>query len=107
MVTHMEAADASVAVAIYGANLFVASGLVTALLYYVERNRHLLVGDSPTQGGARLPPTTGVYAVTALAVIVALVAPVVAAGIYIVVAVAFLIQPLFGAWRRPQHSSKQ
>ena len=45
MVTHVEAADAAVAVAMYGANLFVASGLITALLYYVERHRRLVVDD--------------------------------------------------------------
>ena len=108
MVTHIEAADASAAVAIYGANLFVASGLVTALLYYAERNRHLVVGDVADDRVKRAYRQRRAYMlVTALAIIVALVAPVVAAGIYIVVAVAFLIQPLFGARRGPQHSSKQ
>jgi len=35
-----------------------------------------------------------------LAIIVGLVAPVVAVGIYTALTVAFLIQPLIGMWRR-------
>ena len=101
MVTHMEAADASVAVAMYGANLFVASGLVTALLYYAERNRHLVVGDVADDRVRRAYRQRRAYMlVTALAIIVALVAPLVAVGAYTALTVAFLIQPLIGMRRR-------
>ena len=100
MVAHMHGADASVAVAVYGANLFVASGLMTALLYYAARDRYLVVGDVADATVTRAYRQRRAYLVlTALAIIVALVAPVVAVGIYIALTVAFLIQPLIGMWR--------
>ena len=100
MVTHMEAADASVAVAIYGLNLFMESALITALMYYAERDRHLVVDDVADDRVKRAYRQRRAYLIViALAIIVAFVAPVVAVGIYIAVAVAFLIQPLLGMWR--------
>ena len=101
MVTHIEAADASMAVAFYGVNLFVASGLVTALLYYAARDRHLVVSDIADDRVRRAFRQRRTYlVVTALAIIVALVAPVVAVGIYTAMTAAFLIQPLIGVRRR-------
>jgi uncharacterized membrane protein len=101
MVTHVEAADAPVAVAVYGANLFMESALITALLYYAVRDRHLVVSDVADDRVRRAYRQRRAYmVVTALAIIVALVAPVVAVGIYTVVAVGFLIQPLIGMWRK-------
>ena len=101
MVTHTEAADASAAVAIYGVNFFVASGLITALLYYAARDRRLLVSDVADDRVSRAYRQRRAYLVlTGLAIIVAFVAPVVAVGIHTVLALAFLIQPLIGMWRR-------
>ena len=101
MVSHMEAADASMAVAFYGVNLFVASGLVTALLYYAARDRHLVVSDIADDRVRRAFRQRRTYlVVTALAIIVALVAPVVAVSIYTAMTAAFLIQPLIGVRRR-------
>jgi uncharacterized membrane protein len=101
MVTHMEAADAAVAVAMYGANLFVASGLITALMYYVERDRRLAVDGVADDRVRRAYRQRRMYLVlTALAVIVGLVAPIVAVGFYVALTVAFLIQPLILARRR-------
>ena len=45
MVAHMHGADASVAVAIYGLNLFMESALITALLHHAAHDRHLVVDD--------------------------------------------------------------
>jgi hypothetical protein len=45
MVAHMHGADASVAVAVYGVNLFMAAALITALLRHAARDRHLVVDD--------------------------------------------------------------
>jgi uncharacterized membrane protein len=100
MVTHMEAADATVAVALYGANLFVASGLITALMHHAARDRHLVVDDVADDKVTRAYRQRLTYlGLTALATVVALVAPLVAVGVYIALTVAFLIQPLIGAWR--------
>jgi uncharacterized membrane protein len=101
MVAHMEAADASVAVAVYGANLFMESALITALLYYAARDRHLVVSDIPDDRVRRAFRQRRAYLVlTGLAIIVAFVAPVAAVGIYVALTVAFLIQPLIGMWRK-------
>jgi len=101
MVAHMRAADASVAVAIYGANLFMESVLITALLHHAARDRHLVVDDIDDARVNRAYRQRRAYLVaTALAIIVAFIAPLVAVGIYVALAVAFLIQPLIGMWRK-------
>jgi uncharacterized membrane protein len=101
MVTHTEAADASAAVAIYGVNLFVAGSLITALLYYAVHDRHLVVDDIADDIVSRAYRQRWVYLIlTTLSVVVALFAPLVAVAAYITLAVAFLIQPLFGLRRR-------
>ena len=101
MVTHLKALDASTAVALYGANLFVASGLITALLYYAARDRQLVVDDVTADKVSRAYRQRLPYLVlTALAILVALFAPLVAVASYILLAVAFLIQPLIGLRRR-------
>jgi uncharacterized membrane protein len=101
MVTHLRAADASAAVVIYGVNLLVASGLITALLYYAEHDRYLVednIADHIVERAYRQRRTYLIL--TALAILVALFAPLVAVVSYILLAVGFLIQPLFGLRRR-------
>ena len=101
MVTHLRAADASAAVVIYGIDLFVASGLITALLYYAEHDRYLVkddIADDIVRRGYRQRWTYLIL--TALAILVAFFAPLVAVASYILLAVAFLIQPLLGLRRR-------
>ena len=101
MVAHMHGADASVGVAVYGVNLFLESALITALMYYAARDRQLMVSDVADDRVSRAFRQRRAYLVlTALAIIVGLVAPVVAVGIYTALTVAFLIQPLIGMWRR-------
>ena len=101
MVTHLEAADASAAVAIYGVNLFVASGLTTALMYYAARDRHLVVDNVADDSVSRAYRQRRAYLIlTAVAILLALFAPLVAVASYILLAVAFLIQPLIGLRRK-------
>ena len=101
MVAHTKAVDASAAVAIYGVNLFVAGSLITALLYYAAHDRHLVVDDVADDIVSRAYRQRRVYLIlTALSVVVALFAPLVAVASYIILAVAFLIQPLVGLRRR-------
>ena len=101
MVAHMHGADASVAVAVYGANLFLESALITALMHHAAHDRHLVVDavdDARVSRAYR--QRRGYLVATALAIIVAFIAPLVAVGIYVALAVAFLIQPLIGMWRK-------
>jgi uncharacterized membrane protein len=101
MVTHMETADAAVAVAVYGVNLFVASGLVTALLYYAARDRRLVVSDIADDTVRRAYRQRRAYSgLTALTIIVGLIAPIVAVAVYFALTLAFLIQPLIRVRRR-------
>ena len=101
MVAHTKSVDASAAVAIYGVNLFVAGSLITALLYYAAHDRHLVVDDVADDIVSRAYRQRRVYLIlTALSVVVALFAPLVAVASYIILAVAFLIQPLVGLRRR-------
>ena len=97
MVTHLRAPDASAAVVIYGIDLLVASGLITALLYYAEHDRYLVKDDIADERVRRAYRQRRTYLIlTALAILVALFAPLVAVASYILLAVAFLIQPLLG-----------
>ena len=101
MVAHMHGADASVAVAVYGANLFLESALITALLHDAAHDRHLVVDDVADARVSRAYRQRRTYLIlVALAIIVAFIAPLVAVGIYVALAVAFLIQPLIGMWRK-------
>jgi hypothetical protein len=88
-------------VVIYGVNLFVASALITALLYYTEHDRYLVedaIADDLVKRAYRQRRTYLIL--TALAILVALFAPLVAVASYILLAVAFLIQPLLGLRRK-------
>ncbi len=101
MVAHMHGADASVAVAVYGANLLLESAVITALMHHAARDRHLVVDDVDDARVNRAYRQRRAYLVaTALAIIVAFIAPLAAVGIYIALAFAFLIQPLIGMWRK-------
>ncbi len=95
MVTHMRDTDARAAATIYGLNLLVASFMLTALMVYVARDSQLIVdnlADEKLSQAARHRRTALVL--TAFAVIVALVAPNIAIGMYIIVAGMFIVDPL-------------
>ncbi len=73
----------------------------TALMHHTAHDRHLVVDDVDDARVNRAYRQRRAYLVaTAVAIIVAFIAPLVAVGIYITLAVAFLIQPLIGMWRR-------
>lgn len=66
-----------------------------------QRDRHLVVDDVADDIVSRAYRQRPVYLIlTALSVVVALFAPLVAVAAYITLAVAFLIQPLVGLRRR-------
>jgi uncharacterized membrane protein len=101
MVAHMKGPDARFAVALYGLDVLIASGLLSGLMWYAARDRHLMLDDLADD---KLKQTSrqrwSALILSGVAVIVALVAPLAAVGIYIIVAAMFILQPLFGARRR-------
>ncbi len=101
MVAHMRGPDARISVALYGVNLLVASGMLTALMLYAARDRHLVMDDVADEKLMRAYRQRRTYLiVSAVAVVVALVVPIMAVGIYIILAAMFIIQPLIGVWRK-------
>ena len=100
MVTHMTGVDARNAVAVYGLNVLVASSLLTGLMVYA-RDFHLLVddvADHQLQRTAR--QRWWALGVNVVAILVAVIAPLAAVGIFVILAVMFIIQPLFGTRRK-------
>ena len=60
MVAHMTGPDARFAVAEYGLDVLIASGLLTALMWYAARDRHLMLDDVADDKLRRsLPPAAG------------------------------------------------
>jgi uncharacterized membrane protein len=101
MVLHMTGQDARAAVAIYGLNLFMAGLLLTVLLSHVARDRRLVVDDLADDRISSAFRQRRIYlSVNAVAVIVGLLAPLVAVGAYVLLSIAFIIQPLIGIWRK-------
>jgi uncharacterized membrane protein len=100
MVTHINE-SAREAVAVYGINLFVASGMMTALLYYAARDRYLVEDDVADERLKRAYRRRLMYLIlSALIIVVGLASPTIALGFYIVLTLGFIIQPLVGVWRR-------
>jgi uncharacterized membrane protein len=95
MVAHIGGADARSAVTLYGANLLVASLMLSGLLAYVARNGQLVIDGLADDRIRRVYHQRKVYLVlSAAAILVGIVAPLVAVGFYVVLTVAFIIQPL-------------
>jgi uncharacterized membrane protein len=101
MVTHMQGEGMREAVALYGLNLFVAMGMMTALLYYAAHDRYLVVSDVADDLVKHAFRRQRTYLVlSALTIIVGLLAPAVALGFYIALTFAIIIQPLIGMRRK-------
>jgi uncharacterized membrane protein len=95
MVAHIGGADARSAVTLYGANLLVASLMLSGLLAYVARNGQLVIDGLADDRIRRVYHQRKVYLVlSAAAILVGIVAPLVAVGFYVVLTVAFIVQPL-------------
>jgi hypothetical protein len=82
-------------VTLYGANLLVASLMLSGLLAYVARNGQLVIDGLADDRIRRVYHQRKVYLVlSAAAILVGIVAPLVAVGFYVVLTVAFIVQPL-------------
>jgi uncharacterized membrane protein len=100
MVTHLTGADARAAVLLYGVDLLVASLSLSLLILYVAREPALLV-DDVAEGtlSAVVRERWIAIGLNVLAIAVALLAPLVAVGLYLVGTTSLLVIPLVGLRR--------
>ena len=106
MVTHLKGADAEVSVLLYGVNLLLASLVLSLLIRYLAREPSLL-DDQIAEGTLRRITRRRWTALglNLLAIAVALVAPKVAVGLYLVETTLLLIIPFLGL-RRHRHQPR-
>jgi uncharacterized membrane protein len=107
MVKHMTGPDARVAVAAYGLNVLLASGLLTGLMAYAARNRHMVadgIADEELKQTSR--QRRAALIVLAVSVLIAVIAPIIAVGLYILVTVMFIVHPFIRARRGPRQSAR-
>ncbi len=105
MVTHLTGADAKPAVLFYGVNLLLASIVLSLLIRYLAREPSLLV-DEIAEGTLRriTRQRWTSLGLNVLAIAVALVAPKVAVGLYLVETTLLLIIPFLGLRRHRRAS---
>jgi uncharacterized membrane protein len=97
MVGNLSGPDVEAAVVIYGINVLVASLGLTLLMVYLVRERALLVDDVADDTLATLARRRWVLnGIWAAAVVVAVVQPTVAVGLYVLAAATALVFPLVG-----------
>ncbi len=106
MVTHLKGADAEVSVLLYGVNLLLASLVLSLLIRYLAREPSLLV-DQVAEGTLRRITRRRWTALglNLLAIAVALIAPKVAVGLYLVETTLLLVIPFLGL-RRHRHQPR-
>ena len=100
MVTHLTGADAGIATLLYGLDLLLASFVLSLLILYLAHEPALLV-ETVAEGTLRRITRQRWTSIglNVVAIAVAVVAPRVAAGLYVVVSTALLVIPLFGLRR--------
>ena len=105
MVTHLDGADAKPAVLLYGVNLLLASLVLSLLIRYLAREPSLLVDDIAEGTMRRIVRRRWTsLGLNLLAIAVALVAPKVAVGLYLVETTLLLIIPFLGLRRHRRAS---
>jgi uncharacterized membrane protein len=103
MVTHLAGADAESTVLLYGVNLLLASIVLSLLIRYLAREPSLLVDDIAEGTLRRITRQRWTaLELNVLAIAVALVAPKVAVGLYLVQTTLLLVIPFLGL-RRHHH----
>lgn len=104
MVTHVNSPGVSAGVVFYGINVLLASLMLSLLLFYVAREPGLAVDGIAEQRIKRMYVQRWmVIGVNLFALVMALVAPLIAVGLYLVTTVLFLAMPLLGFgqhWRK-------
>jgi len=106
MVTHLTGPDVEISVLLYGVNVLLGSLMLSLLILYLAREPALLV-DNIAQGTLRRVSRQRWTAIgmNVVAIVVALVAPRVAVGLYLVVTTLLLIIPLLGLRRHRRQPS--
>ena len=100
MVTHLTGADAGAATLLYGVDLLLASLVLSLLILYLAHEPALLVETVAEGTLSRITRQRWAsIGLNVLAIAVAVVAPRVAAGLYVVVSTVLLVIPLFGLRR--------
>ena len=100
MVTRISTPDVSIATFIYGLNVLIASITLSVLMFYIARQPQMVIDELADDTLKWLYHQRWIaIGVGAFAVILALVAPLAAVGLYLVIAVLFLVLPLIGLHR--------
>jgi len=105
MVTHLSSPDVGTAVFVYGINLFFASLTLTLLIRYIAREPSLVADDIADETLQRIARQRWIsIGVNSIAVVMALIVPFVAVGLYLIQTVLLLAYPLVGMRRRPSRN---
>ena len=101
MVTHLSGPDVEAAVVIYGVNVLLASLALSLLMFYIASERSLVVdGTADEILEAKVRQRWIVIVVNVAAIALAVVAPFVAVGVYLVMTFLALALPLIHLRRR-------
>ncbi len=103
MVTHLSGPDVTAAVVIYGTNVLLASLALSLLMFYITSERSLVVGDVADETlEAKVRQRWIVIAVNLVGIAIALVAPLAAVGVYLIMTFVALALPLVRLRRHRQ-----
>jgi uncharacterized membrane protein len=103
MVTHLSGPDVTAAVVIYGANVLLASLALSLLMFYIASERSLVVGDVADETlEAKVRQRWIVIGVNLAGIALALVAPLAAVGVYLIMTFVALALPLVRLRRHRQ-----
>ena len=101
MVSHLTGPDVEAAVVIYGVNVLLASLALSLLMFYIASERSLVVdGVADETLDAKIRQRWVVIALNIAAIAIALVAPLAAVGLYLVMTLLALALPLIHLRRR-------
>jgi uncharacterized membrane protein len=101
MVSHLSGPDTTAAVVIYGLNVLLASLALSLLMFYIARERSLLVdGVADVTLAAKVRWRWFAIGLNVAAILLALVAPLAAVGVYLVMTFLALALPLLQMRRR-------
>ena len=107
MVTHLSSSDVGAAVFIYGINILVASLTLSLLIRYIAREPSLVADDIADETLQRITKQRWIsIGVNSIAVAVALIAPMVAVGLYLIETASLLVFPLVGMRRGKSRNSQ-
>ena len=100
MVTHLGGSDVGLAVILYGINVLLASLTLTLLIRYIAREPSLLADDIADETLRHITKQRWIsVGLNAIAIVLALIAPILAVGLYLIQTILLLVLPLVGMYR--------